>query len=99
MAKITKATFKSFIRKNQGRLQIKVKSDFDGMVDCVMPVNGSFKPVQPDERVFRENTQGIAGLWLVGDGGDRFYHYEDAQHVGIEYYNCCGSGIVAVQKF
>ena len=55
--KITRATFKSFINKNAGNLLIKCKSDFDGMVDCVMEnKNPVFKPCTKDERGFNKNT-------------------------------------------
>jgi len=35
MKKITKATFKSFVKKNTDKLFIQLCSDFDGMSDCV----------------------------------------------------------------
>lgn len=35
MKKITKATFKSFLKKNEGKLFIQTKASFDGMSDCV----------------------------------------------------------------
>ncbi len=35
MKKITKSTFKSFIKKNEGNLYIQTKSDFDGQSDMV----------------------------------------------------------------
>ncbi len=35
MKKITKATFKSFIKKNEGKLFFQRMSNFDGMTDCV----------------------------------------------------------------
>lgn len=35
MKKITKTTFKSFLKKNAGNLFIQSVSDFDGMSDCV----------------------------------------------------------------
>ena len=48
MARITLATVKSFMKKNEGKLFVKAKSSFDGMVDCVMPIEGSsFKQAQP----------------------------------------------------
>lgn len=49
MKKITKSTFKSFIKKNEGKLYIQTKSDFDGMSDCVefIPSNQrKFMPLQ-----------------------------------------------------
>lgn len=35
MSRVTKATFKSFIKKNEGKLFIQINGDFDGMSDCV----------------------------------------------------------------
>ena len=51
MSKITLSTFKSFIRKNEGKLFIKCKSSFDGMTDCVeQNSNATFRPIQKLER-------------------------------------------------
>jgi hypothetical protein len=95
MKKITRATFKSFIRKNSN-LFINVKSRFDGMIDGCASVNTSFLRAIREENHL-ENTLGINGLWLVG-GNDRFSHYEDDKFIGIEYYNCCGNGVIAIAK-
>jgi len=49
MKKITKTTFKSFLKKNAGNLFIQFISDFDGMSDCVefIPSNQrKFVPLQ-----------------------------------------------------
>lgn len=98
MTNITKATFKSFIKKNKENLLICRESNFDGMEDCV---------VYSGSKVFRnittttdyvEHTLGFAGLWLVGCSRDYFKHYEDDKLVGIKVYNSCGSSIIAVQK-
>ena len=98
MAKITKATLKSFAKKNAANLHIMMKSNFDGMYDCVMETGEkSFHPVQRREGM-EKHTLGISGLWLVGSAGNSFYHYEDDKFVGIEVWNCCGSSIVAVPK-
>lgn len=51
MKKITKATFKSFIKKHEGNMFIQYISDFDGMTDCVeyTPANQrKFIPLQKD---------------------------------------------------
>lgn len=96
MKKITRATFKSFIRKNTGNLLINVKSRFDGMTDGCEPVKTGFLRARREENHL-EHTLGINGLWLVG-GNDRFNSYEDDKFIGIEYHNCCGYGIVAIEK-
>lgn len=96
--KITKATFKSFIKKNHGKLFVKFISDFDGMQDMVdFHKNPQFKPATHSNR-FEENSLGVEGVWLVSGSRDRFSAYEDTQYIGIKYYNCCGSAIVAIEK-
>lgn len=96
--KITRATFKSFIKKNDGKLFVKVNSNFDGMVDCVMPVEDQFSIAKADGRDFaNENTLGISGVWLVG-GRDYFNSYEKDGFSGIEVSNCCGSFIVTTKN-
>lgn len=93
--KITKATVKSFIRKNRQDLLINVKSRFDGMVDGVMPVESAFATAKQTDRHI-ERTLGIAGAWFVGGGDDRFEAYEENGFKGYVVYNCCGSFILAV---
>ena len=97
--KITKATFKSFIRKNAGELYIKNLSSFDGMTDCVERIEGAqFRPVNVSEINCPSNTCGIAGVWLVGGSRNSFTLYDDGEYQGIECYNCCGNFIVGVKK-
>ncbi len=96
--KITKATFKSFLRKNAGNLFIQCRSSFDGMYDSVMPVeNPQFVPAVQEAR-FHENNQGIQGVWIVGQSGNSFHKYEKDGYTGIAVYNCCGSFIVATKS-
>ncbi len=66
--KITKATLKSFVRKNADRLFIMNLSDFDGMTDCVQQNDAArFRPVKPSDIANPEShTLGISGAWLVG---------------------------------
>lgn len=98
MAKITKATFKSFVKKNRSQLLIQTKSSFDGMVDCVMPTGEKqfVRAVNSDNT--HENNLGINGVWLVGGSRDYFTKYETDELTGIDVYNCCGHFIVAVKK-
>ena len=97
MKKITKATFKAFIKKNAANLHIAQTSRFDGMTDCVENCNGAaLKPAQPADIKAPENTLGFAGLWLVGGGRDYFSAYEKNGFKGIEVYNSCGSSIVVI---
>lgn len=105
MTKITKSTFKSFVRKNEGNLFVKKESSFDGMTDCVQTNNNAaFRPATKYEpRAFtsteiNQNTLGYNGIWLVGGGRDYFKAFEDAEFAGFEYYNSCGNGLVAIRK-
>jgi hypothetical protein len=99
MAKITKATFKSFARKNRDRLYINVKSEFDGYTDGLESKNDGFQKIEADNFITGEDhTLGIKGLWIVNGGGDRFREFDDGEFTGIEYYNACGHGILAVLK-
>ena len=82
MNKITKATFKSFIKKNKDKLYYKKLSDFDGMVDCVMPIKGEWMKVDNYNKLLNNDLG-----WLVGNGRDYFSSIEN----GIEVYNSCGS--------
>lgn len=96
MAKITRATFKSFIKKNINDLYINNKSSFDGTVDCVMPINNGWRKAT---QIKEDNyTLGINGIWLVGHGDDYFVDYQNDIYKGYEVYNCCGSFILAIKK-
>lgn len=96
--KITLATFKSFIKKNEENLLVNEVSSFDGMHDCVMSSEkvGFTKITKTESNV--KHTLGIVGLWLVGSSRDYFRTYEDEKYTGIEVYNCCGSQIIAIAK-
>lgn len=96
MSKITKSTFKSFVRKNREHLLISRPSNFDGMQDCVVSCDATFVPAE--ESACAENTLGIKGIWLVNGSRDYFDHYEKDGLVGIRVYNCCGTSIAAVRK-
>lgn len=112
MKKITKTTFKSFLKKNVQNLHIMAVASFDGMTDCVeyKPRDQRvFKPASElrrddskstvsNQSVFLEHTFGYYGIWLVNGGGDYFRAYEDENFTGIEVYNSCGNSIVAIPK-
>jgi hypothetical protein len=96
--KVTKTTFKSFIKKNRSSLLIKVDSRFDGMTDgCRSTGESQFTPALDSDK-WLEHTFGISGVWLVGGGRDRFTEFETETHRGIKFSNCCGWGSVAVAK-
>lgn len=100
--KITLATVKSFIRKNEGKLLISYKSSFNGMTDSVETSTKSaqeFRPVsKPEEGRNFENCLGIAGAWFVLHGRDSFSAINQDGLVGIHVYNCCGSFDLAVRQ-
>lgn len=96
MKKITKATIKSFINKNIDNLFIKIEDRFDGMVDCVMPVEDEFHPVTKTDD--NGNNLGIRGCWLVNESRDYFRIYEDDTYTGFYISNCCGSFKLVIKK-
>jgi hypothetical protein len=97
MAKITKATLKSFVRKiPMDQLYINVTSTFDGMYDCCMPRDGGFQKAKATE--LDENTLGIDGIWLTSGSSNRVKPYSDGTFTGYEVYNCCGHFIVAAKE-
>lgn len=96
--RITLATFKAFVRKNRERLEVRVRSRFDGMTDGLDWKKGAeFEPVRDDVRN-PEHTLGIGGAWLVLGGRDHFQPYETETHQGIAVANCCGYFEVATRK-
>jgi hypothetical protein len=96
-AKITAATFKSFIRKNRAQLYIKVRGSFDGMTDGIeFSRNAEFRPAVDGEYT-NENNLGIAGVWLVKGSRDYFKAFEGEGFYGIEVSNCCGYFTVAIK--
>lgn len=96
MKKITKATIKSFINKNIDNLFIKVEDSFDGMVDCVMPVEDEFHQIIKTES--NDNNMGIKGCWFVNESRDWFKTYEDDIYTGYSISNCCGSFKLVIKK-
>jgi hypothetical protein len=94
--KITLATVKSFIRKTEN-LYINERSKFDGMYDCVMPIeNDGFSKAEKTDRHL-DNTHGVHGAWFVGQSRDYFTPYNDGKFQGYEIYNCCGKFILATK--
>lgn len=105
MKKPTVATLKSFIRKNEDKILINVKSSFDGMTDSMESLNGEFSPLKkhepkspfaPDNE--RNPTLGYEGVWLVGSSRDYVQHYQENGLSGFKVSNSCGCRIVAVKE-
>jgi len=97
MAKITITTIKSFIKKNPN-LFIKVRSEFDGMVDGItFNSDAAFNLAKPSDRHFA-NNMGIQGAWFVLNSRDWFNAFENDNFIGYEVSNSCGSFILAIKK-
>ncbi len=108
--KITKATLKSFIRRNKDNLFLRVNSKFDGMIDCVTNVKDTYSKVNPDNinltnyKTTKEGWEnrnydlGIVGLWLVGSSRDYFRLIDTKNIFGIAISNSCGSCNLVIKK-
>lgn len=98
MARITRATFKSFLRKHfEEGVYVKVLSHFDGCTDGVEDVRDEFRKICVID-FEKRNTFGVSGIWLVdGPRGDYFETYNRDGFRGIRCDNCCGAFVVAVK--
>ena len=95
--KITLATLKSFAKRNSDKLFVRVESSFSGMSDMVESVKDTFKPAKLTDDTGYYKI-GVSGIYTVGSSRDYFTIHEDAEFIGIEVYNSCGSSILAVKK-
>jgi len=95
--KITLATIKSFIRKNEDKLFINVKSSFDGMIDGCAYYNDGFKKANKTNENLR-NTAGVNGAWFVNGSRDYFTPYNENGYTGYSISNCCGHFILATKN-
>lgn len=99
--KITMATIKSFVRKNEGSLFVSHGYSFDGMTDCCQPSRD--KSIKPLEGSFDNNepTLGFPALWFVGGSRDKFAPQEiesnGVKYTGFEVYNCCACFTILVK--
>ena len=91
--KITLSTLKAFAKRNENNIFVKELSSFDGMIDGV-----SYNSNAKWHKVELSKAYGHEGVWLVGSSRDYFNLYEDDKYIGIEVYNCCGTGILATLK-
>jgi len=98
MKKITKATIKSFVKKNFDNLYIRNVSKFDGMVDMVVTNrNAEFRKAVPANNNDNKYNLGIDGIYLV-NGRNCFVAIEDETYIGYNVYNCCGEFNIAIKK-
>lgn len=96
--KVGRNTVKAFLRKNAGKVLILCKSRFDAMEDGVRSTGDrEFHLALAADR-FHENNMGVQGAWFVGGGRDWIFRFEDAERVGFEVSNSCGSFSLAVAK-
>lgn len=99
MKKITRATFKAFVRKNRGKLLAKVISDFDGMTDYVEYLeDAEYAPARKAVIDSEEHNLGFSAIWLVGHSRDRFKLIDNEKYFGYHVSNCCGSFEVVIAK-
>lgn len=94
MSKITKATVKSFIKKNEGNLYIRVKSSFDGMTDCVQQLEGGFRETKkPEDRIVRRPDYSLPKVMSSPQTIDTVILGVDENNLGAEgVYVVGGSG-------
>ena len=97
--KITMATVKSFVKKNEGQIYVKVSSSFNGMTDCVEMIEDGFSLATPNDRanINMAHTLGIVGAWFVGNSRDYLQAFEDKNYKGFYVSNCCGSFTIAIK--
>ena len=99
--RVTRATIKSFIAREfkANNLYIQNKTNFDGMVDCVMPSQNQAwsKAVMTNDAMYKHNL-GVSGAWFVGQSKDYFMPYSDDNYIGYEVHNSCGSFLLAIKR-
>lgn len=99
MKKITRATFKAFVKKNSDKLLAKVKSDFNGMTDCVEYFeDAEYAPAKKSGIDAVEHNLGFSAIWLVGGSRDCFKLIDNDKYFGYSVSNCCGSFEIVIAK-
>jgi len=93
MARFTKASLKSFIRKNQESLYILQKTSFNWMTDGVDETGKKdYRKIEPSEIDFnKQYNYWIDGLWMVWGSRNTFELINDKT---IEIYNCCWKALL-----
>ena len=88
--KITKATIKSFIKKNKENLLIKLVSEFDGMTDGVVNnKNAEYKKIV-------SSSSDINELFVLGR--NYFEVIDNEKYYGYSISNCCGLFELVIEK-
>ena len=104
--RITRVTFKKFIRDNAEGLHVMRLPGFDGATDFEQSVDRQeFEKIDPAKvNMEARNDFGIRGVWLVGEGMDFFQWYDGDKDAprrkgfkGIRVSNCCRDFVVAVE--
>ena len=100
--KTTMATVKAFMKlaASKGKLYLSTRSDFDGMVDCVMPCEDkNFYNVSKHLtfQASKSNTYGLPGAWFV-HSRNWVSVYRDQDFIGYTIHNCCGSFVLAIPR-
>lgn len=95
--RITIATVKSFIRRNEGNLFQQGISGFNGMTDMVEQIEDVLAPAIPTESNVKYSL-GILGAHFVGRSRDHFSPFESGAYVGYQVSNACGSFVIATTK-
>lgn len=96
MKKITKSTLKAFINRAGEALMVREISDINPYTDCVehLPDSGLRKPTRTNDNL--DYTLGIGEVWVTKNTSYRLR--KEDNYIGIYWFNCCGSGVVAVEN-
>lgn len=96
MKKITKSTLKAFINRAGEALVVREISDLNPCTDCMehFPNSGFKKPTRTNDNL--DHTLGIGEVWVTKSTGYRLR--KEDNYIGIYWFNCCGSGVVAVEN-
>lgn len=97
ITKITRATIKSFIKKNFSNLFIRNISDFDGMIDGMKYHNNAkFRKAISTDRD-EKYTFGIDGAYIL-PSRNLFKAFENEEYIGFNVWNCCGEFDIVIKK-
>lgn len=95
--KITKATLKSFIKKNLNNILVGYKSSFNSMSDMIEETKCNFSKLNIDKYDEKKSTLGLFNLHLHVD---RLYieNFETSEYKGYNVYSCCGEYNIVIVK-